>query len=95
MNQEAREVRMDPEVRDGITGHAPATEGQKYGGNVPIGVKWRELLLLRRIDVLPANGPLQSTAARRKATADRAATRKRAKERAKAEATPQSDDVEP
>ncbi|KEO86025.1 hypothetical protein EH30_09245 [Erythrobacter sp. JL475] len=28
----ARDIRMDPEVRDAIQGHAPRTEGQKYGG---------------------------------------------------------------
>lgn len=34
-NRDAREVRMDPEVRDAIAGHAPRTEGEKYGGDVP------------------------------------------------------------
>jgi integrase len=56
-NQDARDVRMDPEVRDAITGHAPRTEGEKYGGNVPLKVKWQELLRLERYDIQAPTTP--------------------------------------
>jgi hypothetical protein len=53
----ARNVRMDPEVRDAIQGHAPRTEGEAYGGHVPLDAKWAEIKKLRRYDVKPPSGP--------------------------------------
>ena len=53
----ARKVRMDPEVRDAIQGHKPRTEGEKYGGNVPLDAKWDEIKRLRRYDVQPPTEP--------------------------------------
>ena len=48
---------MDPEVRDAIKGHRPRTEGEAYGGNVPLDAKWAEIKKLRRYDVQPPTGP--------------------------------------
>ncbi len=56
-NAVANRVGMVPEFRDAIMGHAPRTEGEIYGGNVPIEVKWREIKKLGRYDVQPPTGP--------------------------------------
>ncbi len=80
----ARRVDMRPEIRDGITGHKPRTEGEAYGGFIEWDMMWPAINLLPRWEVAAATGPLVHTDARKKATKDRAATRKRAKERAKA-----------
>lgn len=53
----ARKVGMHPEVRDAIQGHVPRTEGEKYGGTVPIEAKWQEILRLPRYDVSEPVGP--------------------------------------
>ena len=53
-------VRMDPEVRDAIEGHTPRTEGEQYGGDVPLDVKWAELQRLPRFVVKPPTGRRQS-----------------------------------
>ena len=47
-NNVARRAGMDPEVRDGIKGHAPRTEGEKYGGVIPIEAKWAGINRLKR-----------------------------------------------
>jgi integrase len=80
-NYTARLVRMDPEVRDAIEGHAPRTEGEIYGGDVPIEVMWSEIKLLKPYKVTAAAGPRPDTPARRRISAQRAATAKRAKAR--------------
>lgn len=41
-----REAGMDPEAREAIPGHAPATEGQRYGG-------WSLVALSREVERLP------------------------------------------
>jgi hypothetical protein len=56
-NVDARDVRMDPEVRDSIKGHAPRTEGERYGGNVPLSAKWVEINRLKRYEVEPPTEP--------------------------------------
>jgi site-specific recombinase XerC len=56
-NRLARTFRMDPEVRDAIEGHAPRTEGEQYGGDVPLDVKWTELQRLPRFNVEAPTGP--------------------------------------
>ena len=82
-NAVGRRVRMVPEIRDGINGHKPRTEGEEYGGYIEWDMMWPEIKLIPRINVAAAVGPLPHTAARAKATQDRAATRRRAKARAK------------
>ena len=49
--------RMDPEIRDAIKGHAPRTEGEHYGGDVPIGAKWIEIIRLMRYEIEPPTEP--------------------------------------
>ncbi|WGS01085.1 hypothetical protein MTX26_09795 [Bradyrhizobium sp. ISRA443] len=46
----ARTVRMDPEVRDAIQGHAPRTEGEDYG-EVPPDVMLSEIRKLPKYEV--------------------------------------------
>lgn len=46
----SRNVRMDPEVRDRIQGHAPRTEGEGYGDVSPAAMR-REIELLPRYEV--------------------------------------------
>ncbi len=53
----ARRMRMDPMVRVAVQGHKPRTEGERYGGNVPLYVKWTEIHRLRRYDVQPLTEP--------------------------------------
>ena len=53
----AQSVRMDPEIRDAIKGHAPRTEGEKYGGDPPMDAKWREIQLMPRFPFEPPTGP--------------------------------------
>ena len=48
-NEIARSARILPEVRDAIEGHAPRTEGEKYG-KVPLDAKWAEM---KRIEPFP------------------------------------------
>lgn len=49
---EAKAVRMDPETRDAIQGHAPRTEGEKYaGGRVPLHIMLEEISKLPCYDV--------------------------------------------
>jgi integrase len=84
-NNQADLAGVHPEVRDGIAGHVPGTEGAKYGGNVPLPVKWTAIKMLRRYDVVAATGPLPDTERRRKNSRDRMATAKRAKARANAQ----------
>jgi integrase len=66
-NVDARSVRMDPEVRDAIKGHAPRTEGERYGGNVPLPVKWTEIIRLKRYAVEPPTEPPVLMRVRKKA----------------------------
>jgi integrase len=80
-NYEADLAEVHPEVRDGIAGHVPGTEGARYGGHVPLPVKWTAIQKLRRYEVTAATGPLPDTERRRKNSCDRMATAKRAKER--------------
>jgi integrase len=47
---EARRVRMDPEMRDGIQGHARHTEGHKYG-DMPHEAVFEEICRLRRYKI--------------------------------------------
>jgi integrase len=47
----SRNVRMDPEVRDRIQGHAPRTEGEGYGDVSPAAMR-REIELLPRYEVM-------------------------------------------
>ena len=56
-NADARDERMDPEVRDAIKGHAPRTEGERYGGHVPLRVKWIEINRLKRYEIEPPTEP--------------------------------------
>ena len=53
----ALSARLDPETRDAIKGHAPWTEGEKYGGNPPMDAKWREIQLLPRFPFVLPTGP--------------------------------------
>ena len=55
-NDDAREVRMDPEIRDAIKGHAPRTEGERYG-HAPLSAKWIEINRLKRYEVEPPTEP--------------------------------------
>ncbi len=77
----AKRIKMDPEIRDGICGHAPRTEGEEYGGAIDYDMMWPEIVRVPRYDEIPATGPLKSTPARQKASRDRAATMARAKAR--------------
>jgi integrase len=79
----AKSVRMDAEIRDAIQGHAPRTEGERYG-ETPIDAKWKEILLLPRYDVEPPVGPRPATKKAKEASRKRMATAKRARERAAA-----------
>ncbi len=54
---DARDVRMDPEIRDAIKGHAPRTEGERYGGHVPLRAMWIEINRLKRYEVEPPTEP--------------------------------------
>lgn len=47
---EARRIKMDPEIREGIQGHAPRTEGQKYG-DMPHEAVFEEICRLRRYEI--------------------------------------------
>ncbi len=82
----ATNARMDPEVRDAIQGHAPRTEGEKYGGNVPIEAKWQEILRLPRYDVSepvgprPVSGRTKDNSRKRKESAKRTHERRAAAE---------------
>jgi integrase len=80
----AQKIRMIPEIRDGIKGHVPRTEGEEYGGSIDADVMWPEIKALPRYEVAPPTGPLPDTPARREATRKRAETRKRSKARASA-----------
>ena len=75
---------MDPEVRDAIQGHAPRTDGEKYGGDVPIEAKWIEILRLPRYDVSEPVGPKPVGEKAKGASKKRMETAKRAKERKRA-----------
>jgi len=46
----SRNIRMDPEIRDRIQGHAPRTEGEGYGDVSP-SATLREIALLPKYDV--------------------------------------------
>jgi integrase len=48
---------MEPEIRDAIKGHAPRTEGEKYGGDPPMDAKWREIQLFPRFPYNLPTGP--------------------------------------
>jgi integrase len=50
-NVDARDVRMDPDVRDAIKGHASRTEGERYGGHAPLRAMWIEINRLKRYEV--------------------------------------------
>ena len=77
----AKRKLMNPEIRDGICGHAPRTEGEAYGGAIDYDMMWPEIVKFPRYDFKPATERLASTPARRKASQDRAATRARSKAR--------------
>ncbi|RZJ45942.1 MAG: hypothetical protein EON86_00335 [Brevundimonas sp.] len=47
----ARIAGMDPEAREAIPGHAPATTGRSYGGLKPLVFLWREIEKLPRFDI--------------------------------------------
>jgi hypothetical protein len=49
--------RSHSNVRDAIKGHAPRTEGERYGGNVPLSAKWVEINRLKRYEVEPPTEP--------------------------------------
>jgi integrase len=76
----AMKVRMVSRICDAIQGHAPRTEGEKYG-EAPLDAKWNEILLLPRYDVVPPVGPRPVTEKSMEASRKRMETAKRAKER--------------
>jgi integrase len=81
----AKRVRMDPEIRDAIQGHAPRTEGEKYG-EVPLEAMWTEILRLPRYEVAPPVGPKPVTERSKEASRKRMETAKRAKTKRQASA---------
>ncbi len=85
---EANRVRMHPQTRDVIQGHAPRTVGEQYG-EVPLETMWVELLRLPRYDISPPTGPRPVTEASKEASRKRMATAKRAKARTRAAAQKQ------
>lgn len=80
-NRVARIVGMNPEVRDAIEGHAPRTEGEKYGADMPLDPMWAAIKMLPRFAVAPPVGPRPVTEAAKRASQKRMETAKRAKER--------------
>ena len=74
------DVKMNLEIREGIAGHAPRTEGEAYG-SIPVRRVYEEICLIPRYRVEAPTGPLPDTAARRKRNAGRTATAGRAKAR--------------
>lgn len=76
----ARDVKMDLEIREGIAGHAPRTEGEAYG-SIPLRRVYEEICLIPRYRVEAPMGPLPDTKARRERNAKRVATAVRSKVR--------------
>ncbi len=74
----ARAVKMNLEIREGVAGHAPRTEGEAYG-SFPVIRVYEEIGLLPRYRVEAPTGPLPDTKARRERNAKRAATAVRSK----------------
>ena len=66
---------------DGVVGHAPRTEGEKYG-DLPIEVLFQQISLLPRFEIEAPTGDLPMTDARRQRNEQRVATAARSRKAA-------------
>jgi integrase len=80
LNTVSRRIRIVPEIRDSIVGHAPRTVGEGYG-DFEIEALYNEILQLPRYDVQKPVEPRMTLPSAQKRSLQRKATAARAKER--------------